>query len=93
MIRELQDYGINVQVHDPIADPAEAEREYGVSLTAMNELKPAAAVVAAVAHKAYKSLSTERLLGLMNSNPVLIDVQGIYNRQALEKAGMRVWRL
>ena len=43
IIRELQEYGINVQVHDPLADTDEAAHEYGVSLTPLEELQPAAA--------------------------------------------------
>ena len=93
IIRELQDYGINVQVHDPLADPAEAEHEYGVSLVSMEKLKPASAVVMAVAHKAFRSLPVAQLTSLMNSNPVLADVKGIYKQDALEEAGVRVWRL
>lgn len=93
IIRELQDYGINIQVHDPLADPAEAEHEYGVSLTPLDQLKPASAVIAAVAHKPYREMSVAQLKGLMNSRPVLADVKGICNRNALEAAGVRVWRL
>ncbi|MBI4745818.1 MAG: nucleotide sugar dehydrogenase, partial [Deltaproteobacteria bacterium] len=47
IIRELQDYGINVQVHDPLADCAEAKHEYGITLVPMENLKPASAVVMA----------------------------------------------
>lgn len=93
IIRELEDYEINVQVHDPIADPKEAEYEYGINLTPMEELKPAAAVVAAVAHKAYREMSVIQLTGLMNSKPALIDVKGIYDKQSLKNTRMRVWRL
>ena len=93
IIRELQDYGINVQVCDPMADPAEAAHEYGISIVPMAGLKPAAAVVAAVAHKSFRELSISQLKGLMNNNPVLADVKGIYERDALDTAGIRVWRL
>lgn len=93
IIKELEDYGINVQVHDPLADNDEAQHEYGVSLVSMEKLKPATAVVMAVAHKAYRDLSVAQLTSLMNSNPVLADVKGIYDRDALETAGVRVWRL
>jgi len=64
-----------------------------VSVPNYSLIIPAAAIVAAVAHKEYQSLSTEKLAGLMNSSPVLIDVKGIYDQQALEKAGIRLWRL
>lgn len=93
IIRELQDYGINVQVTDPLADPTEADHEYGISLTPFDRLKPASAVVAAVAHKQYRELSVAQLTGLMNNNPVLADVKGMCDRNKLEVAGVRVWRL
>jgi UDP-N-acetyl-D-glucosamine/UDP-N-acetyl-D-galactosamine dehydrogenase len=93
IINELQDYGMKVQVHDPLADPVEAEREYGIRLTAMEELKPAAAVVVAVAHQRYRGMPVTDLTGMMGSNPVLIDVKCIYERKALAQLGVRVWRL
>jgi len=93
IIRELQDYGIKVQVHDPLADPVEAEHEYGVQLSEMEELEPAAAVIVAVAHVCYREMSVAALAGMMGRNPVLIDVKCIYDRTALEESGIRVWRL
>jgi UDP-N-acetyl-D-galactosamine dehydrogenase len=93
IIRELEDYGVKVQVHDPLADPAEAEHEYGVRLTPLEKLEPAAAVVVAVAHLRYRDMSIGDLAGMMRGNPVLIDVKCIYERSELEQAGIRVWRL
>jgi len=93
IIRELQDYGINVQVHDPLVDPEEAKHEYNVSITPMEKLKPAAAVVVAVAHNTYRNLSPSKLIALMGNNPVVVDVKGIYNRQELNSIGAKVWRL
>ncbi|GFO57758.1 UDP-N-acetyl-D-galactosamine dehydrogenase [Geomonas silvestris] len=93
IITELKDYGIRVQVCDPLADPTEARHEYGVDLIPLNEVEPAVAVVAAVAHRQYRALGLQELLALMNHNPVLVDVKGIYPRAHLEEAGMRVWTL
>ncbi|MHB0989819.1 MAG: nucleotide sugar dehydrogenase [Burkholderiales bacterium] len=93
IIRELKDYGINVQVHDPLADSAEAEHEYGISLTPFSGLKPAAAVVAAVSHAQYREFTPENFLTLMEKNPVVIDVKGIFNSVALKEHGIRSWRL
>ncbi|MDO8444883.1 MAG: nucleotide sugar dehydrogenase [Deltaproteobacteria bacterium] len=93
IILELQDYGINVQVHDPLADHEEAVHEYGISLIAMDELKPAAAVVVAVAHQAFRDLAPRQLAGLMGKVPVLLDVKGVYNQEAVRGAGLRLWRL
>jgi len=93
IIRELEDYGVSVQVSDPLADPVEAEHEYGVKLTPLQELKPAAAIVLAVAHKEYRSLSVERLRAMMGTNPVLTDVKCIYPQDEVKHAGIRLWRL
>jgi UDP-N-acetyl-D-galactosamine dehydrogenase len=93
IIRELQDYGITVQVSDPLADATEAEHEYGVVLIPYAQLPPAAAVVVAVAHKDYRSLSVDQLKGLMSENPVLTDVKCLYDRDEVQQAGVRHWRL
>lgn len=93
IIAELRDYGVNVQVHDPLADPAEAQREYGISLTPLPEMKPAAAVVVAVAHQAYRRMSLGELAAMMGESPVLIDVKSIYDRQDARSSGMRIWQL
>jgi len=93
IISELEDYGVNVQVCDPLADPVEALHEYGVSLTSFNELKPCDAIVVAVAHKEYLSLSIDRLREMMNGAPLIIDIKGIYDRQLMENSNIRFWRL
>ncbi len=93
IINELHEYGINVQVHDPQADPEEAELEYGLSLTPLDKLKPAVAVIPAVAHRLYREWSVADLSRLLDENPVLIDVKGIYDTADLIGAGIRVWRL
>jgi UDP-N-acetyl-D-galactosamine dehydrogenase len=93
IIHELEDYGVDVQVCDPHADPAEAVHEYGVRLCPVNELKPAAAVVAAVSHEQFRSWGSGELSRLMGDNPVLVDVKGIYDKRAMTSAGIRVWRL
>jgi UDP-N-acetyl-D-galactosamine dehydrogenase len=93
IIHELKDYGINVQVCDPHADSREAVHEYGVTLVAPQDLAPASAVILAVAHKEFKQLDVAQLKGMMADNPVLIDVKGIYDPQAVVAAGIRFWRL
>ncbi|MFZ4859700.1 MAG: nucleotide sugar dehydrogenase [Desulfuromonadaceae bacterium] len=93
IINELREYGISVQVCDPLADSDEAIHEYGVHLTPIAELQPAAAVVAAVAHDRFLEWSSGDVGRLLGDNPVLIDVKGMYDQQAMTSAGIRVWRL
>lgn len=93
IIRELEDYGVEVQVCDPCADSAEAVHEYGITLCPAAELKQAAAVVAAVSHELFRGWSAAEMVRLMAENPVLVDVKGIYDQQQMKNAGLRVWRL
>ncbi|MGB9082440.1 MAG: UDP binding domain-containing protein, partial [Desulfuromonadaceae bacterium] len=93
IINELHDYGINVQVCDPLADSAEAIHEYGVHLVPIADLKPASAVIAAVAHRQFLAWTPEDVISLLSNNPVLIDVKGMFDQQAMISAGIRVWRL
>ncbi|GAW65991.1 nucleotide sugar dehydrogenase [Geoanaerobacter pelophilus] len=93
IIKELKDYGMQVQVCDPLADPEETLHEYGVELTPRSQLKPAVAVVAAVAHAEFASLTGAELLALMGPNPVLVDVKSMFDRERLNGSGIKVWSL
>ncbi len=93
IIRELQEYGITVQVSDPLSDPTEAQQLYGVQLSPLQDLQPAAAVIVAVAHKEYRTLSLTQLMTLMSEHPVLTDVKCLYDRDEVQQAGIRLWRL
>src|ERR1700716_132245 len=53
VIRELESFGLSVQVHDPMANAADARHEYGVTITSLDALLPADAVILAVAHASY----------------------------------------
>ncbi|WP_079433573.1 nucleotide sugar dehydrogenase [Zoogloea sp. LCSB751] len=93
VIHELQSYGCNVVVHDPVAESAEAEHEYGVSLTAWDDLPRAKAIVAAVAHSEYSELGVGRLCEKLEPNGVFTDVKSFYDPAELDAAGVTVWRL
>jgi len=93
IVRELQDYGVKVQVHDPLADVDEAKAEYDVDLCKLEDLMPADAVVIAVAHRAYREMSMPNLMAMMTAKPVLIDVKCLFDQQIMHAAGVRLWRL
>jgi UDP-N-acetyl-D-glucosamine/UDP-N-acetyl-D-galactosamine dehydrogenase len=93
IIHELEEYGAKVQVCDPVADPQEAKEEYGLQLVPMSDLPPADALIAAVAHKEFKSLTVESVQKLLKDKPVLVDIKNIFPRAELERSGIRTWRL
>src|SRR6516225_4736846 len=65
IIRELWSFGIPVQVHEPLADPADAVREHGVTI--QKDLAPADAVVLAVAHDSYRASGWPLVAGLLKN--------------------------
>jgi UDP-N-acetyl-D-galactosamine dehydrogenase len=93
VIRELESYGARVHIHDPVADAAEAEHEYGVALTPWDKLPKAKAVVLAVAHKEFIDRPIQQVSGLLKPGGVLIDVKCAADPQAYRAAGIDVWRL
>jgi UDP-N-acetyl-D-galactosamine dehydrogenase len=93
IIRELESFGVAVQVCDPVADVDEARHEYGIDLLPIGQLEPAAAVVVAVGHQAYCELTTQDYLRMLQSDPVVIDVKGVCDRNSMSTAGVRLWRL
>jgi UDP-N-acetyl-D-galactosamine dehydrogenase len=93
LIAELRAYGVEVFLHDPVADAAEAMQEYGVNLLTWDELPQADALVLAVAHDASLSRATPALVAKVKTGGCVIDVKAKLDGAALETAGLRVWRL
>jgi len=93
VINELKTYGVEVFVHDPYADPEEAMHEYGVRLFSWEELPRADAIVAAVSHQQLVSLPVEDLQKKLIKGGCFIDVKACFDAEALEGAGIKVWRL
>lgn len=97
IVRRLKEYGIQPVMIDPQADEAGYQREYGNSLSSMKDACDADCVIIAVAHKEFKQLSLSdcdcMFKNMTNSEKVLIDVKSILNKEEVEEAGYRYWRL
>ena len=93
-MQELREYGIEPMIADPQADAAEAERLYGVTFCDMASIRDVDAVILAVAHTQFATLTVADLDKLYGSGrKVLVDVKGILDRGAYENAGYLYWRL
>jgi UDP-N-acetyl-D-galactosamine dehydrogenase len=93
VVRELQTYGLNVHVHDPVASPDEARAEYGVELVRWEELPVAGAIVAAVQHRALRALPVDKIASRLVPGGVYADVKCTADAAALRARGVNVWRL
>ncbi|ODU40378.1 MAG: GDP-mannose dehydrogenase [Thiobacillus sp. SCN 63-374] len=94
LVKELQDFGCDVAVHDPIAESQEAEHEYGIRLTPWDQLPDNAdAIVAAVSHAEYLAMSLADLTSGLRKGGIFTDVKSAYDQAAIKAAGFNVWRL
>jgi UDP-N-acetyl-D-galactosamine dehydrogenase len=91
IIAELKSYGIEVAAHDPLADPAEAQHEYRLTLTPWGNLPMADAVVIAVAHDAYKAMGAAGIEAVVRPGGVVVDVKALFPRMAFQQ--LKTWRL
>lgn len=96
IVKELREYGIEPMITDPVADKAEAEREYGVKLVSQDEIKDMDAVILAVSHREFENLTMkdfDSLFAQTHQKKVLSDIKGMLDRDAYESAGYLYWRL
>jgi len=90
LIKELEEYNIEVDIVDPHADAGEVRHEYGLELLA----EPSSnydAVIVAVQHDAYRGLGLEYFHGVMNGAPILLDLKSIYPKSFARE--LAYWRL
>jgi UDP-N-acetyl-D-galactosamine dehydrogenase len=97
IINELKEYGVNVIVTDPHADSEEAEEEYGLSLTDLNDVQHIDAVIAAVNHAAYKELNidtdilTKYKAG--TEKKIFIDIKSTFKETLASRSDISYWTL
>jgi len=93
VIQELQSFGIDVHVHDPEADAADALEVYGVELKSWHSLPQADAIVLAVAHRSLVEMPFSCYLEKIVTGGCLIDVKSQLDPAIVESSGLTLWRL
>jgi len=94
IINELREYGVEVLVHDPLAESEEAVAEYGIHLVDWKQMKDLDGLIVAVAHKRFVEMNLVDLLKPLGSqkNGVLIDVKSIIDPGKIP-GFLKYWRL
>lgn len=95
LVQRLQEDGVTPMLVDPVANPHEVQRMFGLPLTPMEALRGVDCIIAAVSHDCFRRLPVEDLQAMYSRNhPVLLmDVKAIYPREALLDRGFQLWRL
>jgi UDP-N-acetyl-D-galactosamine dehydrogenase len=93
IVDALASAGVDIQVHDPLAAVEETRREYGIELIDVGRLKPADAVILAVAHDDYISQGWPAIAKLLKDGQgIVFDVKSLLDR-ASRPPGIELWRL
>ncbi|MDE3021992.1 MAG: nucleotide sugar dehydrogenase [Pseudomonadota bacterium] len=94
LVKELQEFGCEVSVHDPLAAPIEAMHEYGIKLTEWNSLPDQVdAIIAAVSHSEYTNQPISQLLAKLKKDGLFIDIKSAFPPEFVEAIGCKLWRL
>jgi len=93
VVNELASYGLTVHVHDPVADPDEARREYGIELKDWDALPRAQAIVAAVSHRVFRQRPVDDYVGKLEQGGLYMDIKCQADAAQLRARGLTVWRL
>ncbi len=93
VVRGLELYGNRVTVHDPLANPREAQALYRIELVPrIPEGQKFDCIIGAVAHDEYRALKAEDLAALLKSGGLLADIKGMWRGLKLAE-GIRRWEL
>jgi UDP-N-acetyl-D-glucosamine/UDP-N-acetyl-D-galactosamine dehydrogenase len=93
---ELKQFGVIPIVYDPQADYEDTLKEYGISLSTLQDIYNVDAIVIAVAHDEFLKFDNsffEEKFNSKNSNRILIDVKGIYNKKKYINLNYKYFRL
>ena len=93
LIDELKSYGVELHIHDPVADAEEALHEYDVELESWESLPRAEVIIAAVSHQEFIEKSISDFQSKVIEKGCFIDVKSQFDQEALNKIGLSVWRL
>ena len=78
--KELKEFGLHVEVHDPLADAHQVHKEYGIELIQDPNLNNYEVILLAVAHDGFKDLQIKTA-----PNKVVYDLKGILPRADVDK--------
>lgn len=93
LIKIFQDYQIDVQVSDPIANSDLIFREYGIKVVDYKKLKNISAIIVAVAHEEFKLLQSNYFKKTLVKNGLIVDIKSIFPSQEFKSKGLMIWQL
>lgn len=79
IVEHLEQFGMDVDVHDPWIETADAHAEYGISITAPQN-GAYDAIVLAVGHREFSQMGSHDIRRFGKSKHILYDIKGLFPR-------------
>jgi UDP-N-acetyl-D-glucosamine/UDP-N-acetyl-D-galactosamine dehydrogenase len=92
IVAELREFGITALVADPLADPAEAKRQYGVELVSLEHFTGLDGLVLAVPHRVLAEGGWDKLFAALAPGGVFVDIKSVVTRDQVPQ-GIHYWSL
>ncbi|MFC1988454.1 nucleotide sugar dehydrogenase [Chloroflexota bacterium] len=87
IIKDLQEYSVEILGYDPFL--SNIRDEFGIKVvSSLEEVPKVDGIIVAVAHEVFKEITLDKLKGVMNASPILIDVRGVFDREEAERKGL-----
>jgi len=95
LISELEEYGVKIFVHDPLASKIDAKKEYSIQLKNWDDLPDDADVlIAAVSHDYYSLLPINKILSKIRNNGIFIDIKSQFSKTKISRmTNLTYWQL
>jgi UDP-N-acetyl-D-galactosamine dehydrogenase len=93
IVQELESFGMEVLVHDPLADAEEAKEHYSITLSPWEELVDLGALIVSVAHEAYRKTSVPDYVVKLVQNGCIVDVKSMIDPAEVRELPIKYWRL
>lgn len=95
IVQELDEYGIEPLIFDPVADAEEAKHEYGITFNNLEEMNNLDCIIFAVAHEDFKLMDIQEINEMYanKEKKIMIDIKGIFDKKRFEEDKYLYWRL
>ena len=85
IVTELTEFGLDVLVHDPLANAEEVDREFSLSLFNLEDMQCLDGLLIAVAHDDYRQIPTSKLVTMLNKTGIIFDIKSILDVNKIPK--------
>ena len=85
IVTELTEFGLDVLVHDPLANAEEVDREFSLSLFNLEDMRCLDGLLIAVAHDDYRQIPTSKLVTMLNKTGIIFDIKSILDVNKIPK--------